>query len=181
MKVLASRHGSGSRRSNEKAGIEGLPLMLLIMIVVAAVALGILLIWLNSSDRGNQIGTVVAMSESWPGRLVKSIAITPLDYHNCEGFYALGTSEFKMVVYDDQDNLISGAEVTWSGCGFSGSTMTENDGGGDAPCPQCNVVLPIGQQEGKVQVQVTKHGYGSANAFIPVIRGETGGPIFAEP
>jgi len=159
-------------KRNEKGSIEGLPLQLLIMIVIAAVGLGILLAWLQGVDKLKQIGSVIPVDTSEYSKLIKAACVGDPDYNDQEGVWDGATLCIK--VYDKENNPLKGAMVTISGCGAYGSVETDNQDGTHAGVADftVNYRLPIGTQSGDVLLKASKSGYGDGNNKFPVTRGD---------
>ncbi|MEM3341592.1 MAG: hypothetical protein QW728_02765 [Thermoplasmata archaeon] len=160
---------------NEKGSIEGLPLQLLIMIVIAAVGLGILLAWLQGVDKLKNIGSVVPIDDPSNGKLIKSVELNEVDYFNEEAVWQGGTTLY-IKVYDKENNPLPGAMVTLSGCGAFGSKETSNQEADKGVATFNGVVfrLSMGTQASNVLVKVTKTNYGDGGCQIPVTRGPNG-------
>ena len=111
---------------------------------------------------------------------MKAIAVMPVDYMNFEGTYEVEDIAFIVNVYDAKDNPVSGATVTWIGCGFYGTSISDEDGdgGGDAHIGGGTVSLPVGKQEGTINFKASKSGYGDFNIDLAVVRGDPAVPQY---
>ncbi|MGM0510053.1 MAG: carboxypeptidase-like regulatory domain-containing protein [Thermoplasmatota archaeon] len=93
------------RKMNETGALEGLPLYLIILVVVAGVGTAIIVGWMMSAD-STELG---------------SIEVEPV---------TMDTDDKKITVtaYDQKDNPLEGATVTIEGCGLVESGVTDSDG-----------------------------------------------------
>ncbi|MEM3342511.1 MAG: hypothetical protein QW728_07450 [Thermoplasmata archaeon] len=157
-----------------RGSIEGLPLHLLILIVIAAVGLAIIIAWFATTDDLDEIGNVYAVMGT---KIIKAIQVAGTNYPNEEGRFEMDALEIR--VNDKDENALPGAMVTIEGCNLRGSLPTNEDGGAKFGSTEVLIcVLSIGQQEGKVTVSATKTGYSGKVIQIPVVRGDSGGFIY---
>lgn len=95
-------------RRDEGGALEGLPLYLIILVVIAGVSTAIVFGWMQSAES------------------------TELDHIKVEasnGYVTSGSSNnIKITAYDRSDDQLSGATVTLQGCGVKEIGETDSDG-----------------------------------------------------
>ena len=148
-------------RKNRKGGIEGLPLQLMIVILVATLGTAILIGWMSSIEAPSQIGSV------------------NVDSNNIILNKTSGTEKYtdvgyvKVYVTDQNGDALQGATVILTGCGVVTRTGTTAYGVTDAKgCIEfSNLRVSLRDQKiGFVNVEVSKPGYGTdSTARIAVI------------
>ncbi len=147
-----------------RAGIEGLPLQLLIMVVVAGLGLTIIMGWMSSISAPNSIGNIYVT----PGEIV--VYDTDGD-----GVYTREGLMLTVAVTDQKGDRIEGATVV-----LEGGTVRTEDGGVVRGVTDSNgrvvftglVVEHFGRVISTVTVTVAKGDYGVDSSFeIPVIPG----------
>jgi hypothetical protein len=141
---------------NKKGSIEGLPLQLMIIIIIATMGTAILVGWMGNIDSPQSIGTVEVVS----GDIVLN---------------GSSTSDGIVEVYvTDQDgNPLNGATVVLSGLGVTdknGKTAYQNtDSSGYAVFSDLHITLR-GAESGFITVNVSMSEYGENNtARVAVI------------
>lgn len=138
-------------------GLEGMPLQLLIIVVIAVMALGMIMYWMSS------------VSE--PPKNIKVIDIE-IDGDEDDIDLSIGKPrEIKIVVFDQELKKIDGAIVTLDGCGFdqvSAKTGSGNFESGTAVFEGDMVELPDGIKTGEIRVNVKKSNYGAKTTTILV-------------
>ncbi|MCL1978985.1 MAG: hypothetical protein FWG60_02365 [Methanomassiliicoccaceae archaeon] len=136
-------------KGNSKGSIEGLPLQLMIMIIIATMGTAILIGWMGSIESPKNIGTVEVVS----GDIVLNGNSTS------DGF-------IEIFVADQNGNPLGGATVVLSGLGVTdknGKTAyTNTDSRGYAKFDGLNITLR-GSEIGFVTVNVSMSGYGENN------------------
>ncbi len=141
---------------NKKGSIEGLPLQLMIMIIIATMGTAILVGWMGNIDSPKSIGMVDVVS----GDIV-------LDgYSTSDGIV-------EIFVADQDGNPLSGATVVLSGLGVTdknGKTAYMNtDSKGCAKFEGLNITLR-GAEIGFITVNVSMSEYGeNNNARVAVV------------
>ena len=85
-------------RKNKKGGIEGLPLQLLIIIVIASLGLTMMVGWMNNIEEPATIDRVEVMADPAEGDYRKDYNLT-------------------FIVYDNNGNPIEGADIVVTGLG----------------------------------------------------------------
>ena len=142
------------RRLNRKGGIEGLPMELMIIVVVATVGTGILVGWMGNLDEPDTIGDVTCS--------VNQIAMKS---------DKMSTS-LTITVTDQSGDAVMNATVVRSGCGLSnGKTnyaMTNDSGVATFNSLSLQKTTP-GISYINVQVSSPTHGDDSS-LRIPVVR-----------
>src|SRR5512137_1176710 len=151
-------------RGDEGAGIEGLPLQLLIMVVVAGLGLTIIMGWMNSISAPHSIGEVfVAPSE---------IVVHDPD---SDGIYTAEGILMTVTVTDQSGDRLEGATVV-----LEGANIRDSDG--DKPRGVTNprgqvvfsglVIEQFGSKLTTITVTVAKGDYGIDSSYeIPVVPG----------
>jgi hypothetical protein len=142
----------GKLRKNKRGGIEGLPLQLMIIILVAALGTAIIVGWMSSIDTPKSIRAV----EADPGSIN-------------------GTSDIDVTIkVTDQDgNPLDGATVVLTGYG-----ITDGDGrtpnavtGSDGAAHFAGLnIKNLGSSVGYIDAQAMKPGYSGKTIQIVVIR-----------
>ena len=139
-------------RRNKRGGIEGLPMQLMIIILVATLGTGIIVGWMGSIEAPHHIGSV---------EVDKDIQLSN-DFSNWT---------VKVKVADENGNPLEGAAVVLTGCGaaIKGNTpyvLTDGNGVATFNGLTVNNVSSIRY----ISVDVSKNGYGENNtARIMVI------------
>ncbi len=172
------------KMSYRKGAIEGLPLKIIVMVVIAAVGLGVLLAWLNSVNRSSSIGEVMPMG-LWGSR--KAITgITCDEPLSEEG--SMTTNALLIKVYDNTGKPLGGVTISLEGCGALGAGVTGSDGctifngedpgnvmyGGSSGPVQTFTLAP-GDESGEIIVKASKTDYGQKIVTIPFQRGSVDG------
>ena len=151
--IMTKFTSAGNLRRNRKGGIEGLPLQLMIIILVATMGTGIIIGWMGSIEVPGHIGTVECDSD------------IQLSYGN-------NGISLNVTVTDQNGDPLEGAAVVLSGCGISdrgGGTpyvLTDKNGIARFNDMSVNKVTSVRY----VSITVSKDGYGENNtARIMVI------------
>lgn len=151
MKLVSINKGlQKGLRKNKKGGIEGLPLQLMIIIIVATLSTGILVGWMNNIDTPNSIGDVsIDSGEACLGDSAGS------------GFRYID-EEICVTVCDQNGNPLEGAAVVLTGLGIkteSGNVaygITDENGNATFS----DLMVKMNGPVGFVDVNVSKAGYG---------------------
>ena len=142
------------KRLNRKGGIEGLPMELMIIVVVATVGTGILVGWMGSIDEPDRIGDVTCnMSEITMNADTSKV-------------------NFAITVTDQNGDGIKGATVLLSGCGLSNGKATYmiTNEQGIASFTGLNLTKTT-HGIGYIDVNVSSPSHGDDNSLrIPVVR-----------
>ena len=142
-------------RTNSSGAMEGLPMQLLIIVIIAAVAIAIVLGWLYMIDDPQIIDTVTADPS-----MVEAHGTGP---------YVNDSFDVTIKVWDQDDSAISGAVVEISGGGLVGSKVVgTTDGNG--VCIFTDLSIELGtDQTTTMDVKVTKADYESGSTEIVVV------------
>jgi len=148
-------------RKNGSGGIEGLPLQLMIIILIATLGTAIIVGWMSSLDTPSSIGSVNVDSDD----IVLDLA-SGTERYTDSGYV-------KIFVTDQNGNGLEGATVVLNGCGAATSDGKTIHGVTD---PKGYVEFDgvhaslRGSKIGFITVDVSKSGYGSdSTAKIAVI------------
>lgn len=146
---------------NRKGGIEGLPMELMIIVVVAALGTAILVGWMGSIEEPQTIGDVESSTEQ----------------------FVLGNNDTKtfstvITVRDNNGDPIKGATVVLTGCGVKNTGYSANNNtvygttndSGEIKFNNISVTKTT-NGVGYVNVSVSASDYGEDNSLrIPVVR-----------
>lgn len=149
-------HGIWDRRrlfkKNRKGGIEGLPLELMIIVIVATLGTAILVGWMGDVEEPKSIGSVSAEP----------------NYINVINAIPSATFSLKITVTDNNGAPINDAVVVISGCGLY-NQIKETDYHGVVTFSALPVKLN-GATSGYINVHVSANGYGENDSLkVPVI------------
>ncbi|MFA5312342.1 MAG: carboxypeptidase-like regulatory domain-containing protein [Methanomassiliicoccales archaeon] len=157
------RWGKGLTRDKD-GGIEGLPLQLMILVLIAGVGSAVMMGWMAGLDTPSTISSVY----SEPGEIV-------LMDGDGDGVFSNDDIDLRVHVVDGEGNDVNGALVVLDGCNIASSSGTTAYGTTD---PSGIAVFDdleashIGDSLGFVTITVTKSGYGSESTNnIPVVCG----------
>jgi len=150
--------------SDKDGGIEGLPLQLMILVLIAGVGAAVMLGWMADLDTPSTISSVYAD----PGELV-------LDDEDGNGVFTDDDICLTVYVMDNDGNSVSGALVVLSGCNVASSDGSSAYGTTDSNGQVKFSGLTashVGNSLGFITVTVTKSGYGSESTYnVPVVCG----------
>ena len=142
------------RKLNRKGGIEGLPMELMIIVVVATVGTGILVGWMGNIDEPDSIGDVTCS--------VNQIAMNKDTYN----------TSLSITVTDQSGDALKGATVVLSGCGLSSGKTTyaiTNENG--VASFRSLTLTKTSHGVGYIDVQVSSPTHGEDSSLrIPVVR-----------
>jgi hypothetical protein len=149
-------------RGDRDAGIEGLPLQLMIMVVVAGLGTAIILGWMGGLTAPNGIDAVY----SNPTELVLSDG-------DHDGVYTKTGISITISVIDKSGDAVKGATVVLDGCNLVSSNGKQVHGTTDDLGKVTFTGLSAsqtGRSVGFISVSVTKSGLGTDNGLtVPVI------------
>ena len=147
---------------NEGGGIEGMPLQLMIMVIVAGLTLAVVLGWILSIQAPAVIKSVTTspstiylgnVPEDQPATKVIALTVT---------------------AYDAKNAPLKEIAVALGGAVAGPRVATDRDDGavdGTATFPNLAVTLPPGVSVGELSLTIQKAGYPSKTWTIPVVRG----------
>ncbi|HUV23820.1 MAG TPA: carboxypeptidase-like regulatory domain-containing protein [Methanomassiliicoccales archaeon] len=150
-------------KMDRKAGIEGLPLQLMIMVVIAGIGTTVILGWMSGLQPPASIGSVHA----YPGEVILTDA-------DGDGIFQTNDLTIQVTVLDREGNGIQGATVLLEGAGVSyllsdGTVHGMTDSSGKLSLSGLKASLAGGPM-GFITVTVTKSGYGAEDRLqVPVI------------
>ena len=151
-------------KKNRSGGIEGLPLQLMIMVLIAGVGSAVLLGWMGNLNAPQSIGSVT----SSPTELVAHDG-------NGDGIYDADIVQLTITVLDGNGDPVTGATVVLDGCNIAQMDGTRPYGTTDSNghISLGNLQLTqTGKAVGFITVTVTKGGFGTDTSLsIPVISG----------
>ncbi|MFH0815607.1 MAG: hypothetical protein V1934_02150 [Methanobacteriota archaeon] len=122
------------RRWNKRGAIEGLPLQLIIMVVIAGIAIVIILSWLQPWKNKVDLQSVSAS----PGTVARGVA-----------------TQVTVTAWDTKDNKLSGVVVVLDGAGVHASGTTDSTGTVKFTITPS---LPPGTSSGQVSITATYTG-----------------------
>ena len=147
---------------DETGGIEGMPLQLMILVIVAGLTLAVVLGW-----------TLSIQSPS----VIKSVSTNPATVYLgnvADDAPASKSLTITVTAYDAKNAPIKDVVVTLGGAVAETQVAQDRDDGsldGTATFPNVIVSLPPGVTVGEVTLTVQKAGYPSRAWTIPVVRG----------
>jgi len=150
-------------RKDQRGGIEGLPLQLMIMVVVAGVGMAIILGWMSGLQPPASIGSVHAN----PAEIV-------MTDEDGDGIFEKDGLDIVVTVVDSEGKGIAGVTVILEGSGISydgsqGKVYGTTDSNGVVSFEDLSAKRTVGTL-GFVTVTATKSGYGTHTGLeIPVI------------
>ena len=151
---------------DDKDGLEGLPLQLLIMAVVAGLALVVVVGWFSGLS-----GT--------PVKNIKTISIEPNPIAITNpgiNVQAKKTVDVTVCAFDQGDTKVKGITVHLSGVGVDKTATDGKNGDKDGTEDGCVrfdnvvVILPPGVSTSELNVEVTASGYPAKTDMAPVYR-----------
>lgn len=150
-------------RLNRRAGIEGLPLQLMIMVLIAGVGSAILIGWMSGLEAPKAISSVRAT----PSEIV-------VEDLNRDGIFDRTNFDINITVLDQQGDGVAGASVILEGANLrKGSAVAHGttDAAGKLLLSGLSCSLS-GDRVGYIHVTVSRAGFGSdVTLTIPVIAG----------
>ena len=133
-----------------KGAIEGMPLQLLIMVIVAVIVLGIILGW------------IYMLNDTDP--LLDKIVVEP------DEVYLSGatTPSLTITVLDTEGNNVKGVVIVISGCNVDIVTQLETGAGN---IQLTGIELPYGRPTGYLSIIAERSGMGKKTADVVVFQG----------
>ena len=158
---MAKKMRNTALGKNREGGIEGLPLQLMIIILVATLGTAVIIGWMGSLETPQRIGSVDLESDD----IILDMTSGSERYTN--------SGHIKIYVTDQNGNGLGGATVVLSGCSVTtadGRTVHgTTDADGYAEFDNIRASLR-GAKIGFITVEVSKSGYGSdSTAKVAVI------------
>ncbi len=154
-------HGKEIRK-DRNGGIEGLPLQLLIIVLVAGVGSAIILGWMGGIEAPATIGSVHS-----------SVEEIILDDDDGDGVFTSGGVEICVSVLDQDGDPVPGASVSLEGCSVLSSEgkrphlITDEDGKANF---EGLTLARAGSSIGYVTINVAKSGMASTRSIsVPVV------------
>ncbi|HSV42675.1 MAG TPA: carboxypeptidase-like regulatory domain-containing protein [Methanomassiliicoccales archaeon] len=151
-------------RNDRRAGIEGLPLQLMILVLIAGVGSAVMMGWMTGLKAPLSIASVYAE----PGEII-------LNDGDGDAIYRNSSVSITINVVDQNGNGVEGAIIVLGGCNIATSTGGTVHGLTDASGSLAFTNLKashIGGPIGFISVTVSKSGYGTdSSQNIPVICG----------
>jgi hypothetical protein len=148
-------------RMDRRGGIEGLPLQLMLMVLVAGIGTAVMVGWMGGLNAPQAVGAVHAS----PTEIV-------LGDDDGDGMFTNGDISITITVVDQKGDGLSGATVVLEGAGITDAGHTVHgvtDDSGQVSFGGLSSSLS-GRTVGFVTVTATKSGYGQAATMtIPVI------------
>lgn len=158
--LLRDTHGSGLR-NDRSGGIEGLPLQLMILILIATLATAIIIGWMGNISTPDAIGDVT----------IDKSSVTASTNGN-DGYYTI-TGQFIVYVTDQEDDPLEGAVITLSGHGIQnlngGTAYANTDADGKVVFKPNTLRLKMNSTTGFVTINVSKPGYGEDSSCKIVV------------
>ena len=154
---LGNRKRTRRLIKDKHAGLEGMPLQLLIIVVIAVMALGMIMSWMSSVNEPPKSIKVVSVDVDGNGEDIDLSSGDP--------------SDIEVTVYDQDLKKVDGAIVTLDGCGFdsiSAKTGASEIESGTASFDGNLVELPPGIKTGEISVTVKKPNYATKTTTILV-------------
>jgi hypothetical protein len=156
-------HQRRRTRLDNKAGIEGLPLQLMIMVLIAGVGSAILIGWMSGLQAPQTISSVRAT----PAEII-------VEDLNRDGIFDRTNFDLSITVLDQKGDGVSGASVILEGANLRKGTAVAHgttDSAGKVLLSGLSCSLS-GERVGYVHVTVSRAGFGSdVTLSIPVIAG----------
>lgn len=143
---------------DETGGIEGMPLQLMIVVIVAGLVLAVVLGW-TLSIQGPSVIKSVSTDPA-------SVNVGNVDIDRP----ASKTLTVKVTAYDAKNAPIPDTIMTLGGA-VAGAIVRQAGGDGTATFSNVAVTLPPGVSVGELTVTIQKSGFPTKSWSIPVVRG----------
>ena len=171
MKPISIHRTGKALRKNRKGGIEGLPLQLMIIIMIATLGTAIIVGWMGNIEEPHSIGKVVVDSGEIDLTGVNSTYSSNSTVRGTGNIYYCN-EDVIISVYDQNGNPLSDATVVLTGLG-----VTDSDGGTvhgntdvDGTVTFNDLKLRMTGHVGYINIDVSKSGYGeNSSCRITVI------------
>jgi hypothetical protein len=135
---------------NTSGAIEGMPLQLLIMVIVAVIVVGIILGW------------IYILSDTDP--LIDRIVVEPDEVH----LSSAATPSIKITVLDTDGNNVNGVVIVISGCNLDIVKELES---GSGNIQLTGIELPYGRPTGYLSIVAERSGMGKKTTDVVVFQG----------
>lgn len=138
---------------NRKGGIEGLPLQLMIIIIIATIGLSVIMGWMNSIEPPKTIGDVCVDSGD--------IELRASGYGQSTAYRSVN-EKIQISVFDNEGNPLEGATVVLTGLGITAGNGGTVHGttGTNGSVSFYGVKVKMTGSVGFINVEVSKAGYG---------------------
>lgn len=140
-------------RDDRSGGIEGLPLQLMILILIATLATAIIIGWMGNISTPDAIGDVT----------VDRSGVTATSQPMTDGYHKI-TEQFTVYVTDQNGDPLEGAMVTLTGQGvrnmYGKTAYTNTNADGKAVFASNTLKLKMSSTTAFVTINVSKPGYG---------------------
>ena len=171
MKLTGIHRTSKALRKNRKGGIEGLPLQLMIIIMVATLGTAIIVGWMGNIEEPHSISRVEVDSGEIDLTGINSAYSNNTTIRGTGNIYC-PSEDVIISVYDQNGNPLSGATVVLSGLGVTDSNGNTAHGTTDdnGTVTFSDLKLRMTGHVGYITVEVSKSGYGeNSSCRITVI------------
>ena len=171
MKPISIHRIGKALRKNKKGGIEGLPLQLMIVIMVATLGTAIIIGWMGNIEEPHSISRVEVDSGDIDLTGVNSSYTNNSTVRGANNLYQ-ANEDVVISVYDQSGNPLSGATVVLTGLGVNDSKNTTPHGTTDenGTVVFSDLKIRMTGHVGYITVEVSKSGYGeNSSCRITVI------------
>ena len=171
MKPISIHRTGKALRKNRKGGIEGLPLQLMIVIMVATLGTAIIIGWMGNIEEPHSISRVEVDSGEIDLTGVSSSYSGNSTVRGANNLYK-ANEDVVISVYDQNGNPLPGATVVLTGLGVNDSNSTTPHGttNEDGTVVFSDLRIRMTGHVGYITVEVSKSGYGeNSSCRITVI------------
>lgn len=150
----------------DRRGLEGMPLQLLIISIIAAVVIGVVLGWLYLIPEQEVVRDILITADGSP---LPNLRLTDSDG---DGISSADDIAFNVSVKDQNRDPIPGATVVLSGSGVQasdgGTAVAVTDADGIAAFSDLHVEVPKGQTSA-ISISVEKPDFTGSTTKLPVV------------
>ena len=171
MKLISIHRTGKALRKNRKGGIEGLPLQLMIIIMVATLGTAIIVGWMGNIEEPHSISKVEVNSGEMDLTGVDSAYSNNTTVRGASNVY-YSNEDVIVSVYDQNGDPLSDATVVLTGLGVTDSNGNTAHGTTDSngTVTFSDLKLRMTGHVGYITVEVSKSGYGeNSSCKITVI------------
>ena len=171
MKPISIHRTGKALRMNKKGGIEGLPLQLMIVIMVATLGTAIIVGWMGNIEEPHSISKVEVDSGEMDLTSVSSAYSNNTTIRGAGNVY-YSNEDVIISVYDQNGDPLSDATVVLTGLGVTDSNGNTAHGttDGNGTVTFSDLKLRMTGHVGYITVEVSKSGYGeNSSCKITVI------------